>query len=77
MKKQKIFAAIVVSLLFKPSISDACTGISLKAADQTVVVARTVEWALGDAQHNKVLVVPRNKEFKAQTPMGLNGKSWK
>jgi choloylglycine hydrolase len=53
-----------------------CTGITLKALDGSVVVARTVEWALNDAQHNKVLIVPRQKKFKAQTPEGYNGKTW-
>jgi choloylglycine hydrolase len=76
MKKQKIISAIVVSLFIKSSISDACTGISLKAADQTVVVARTVEWALGDAQHNRLVVFPRAKGYVAQTPDGLNGMKW-
>lgn len=54
----------------------ACTGITLKSKDSGVVVARTVEWALNDAQHNRLLVVPRGKVFKAQTPEGLNGKTW-
>jgi choloylglycine hydrolase len=54
----------------------ACTGITLKAKDGSVVVARTVEWALSDAQHNKVLVVPRNKRFQALTPEGQNSKVW-
>jgi len=54
----------------------ACTGISLKSTDGSVVVARTVEWALSDAQHNKIIVIPRNKTFKAKTPDGLNGKKW-
>ena len=40
-----------------------CTGITLKSKDGGVVVARTVEWALNDAQHNQILVVPRNKKF--------------
>lgn len=56
--------------------AEACTGITLKSADGGVVVARTVEWALNDAQHNKILVVPRNKAFRGQTPQGYNGKSW-
>lgn len=51
----------------------ACTGISLKSTDGSVVVARTVEWALSDAQHNKIIVIPRNKTFKAKNPDGLNG----
>lgn len=54
----------------------ACTGITLRSADGGVVVSRTVEWALNDAQHNRILVVPRNKKFQAMTPEGTNGKSW-
>ena len=51
----------------------ACSGISLKSTEGSVIVARTVEWALSDAQHNKIIVIPRNKTFKAKTPDGLNG----
>jgi choloylglycine hydrolase len=53
-----------------------CTGITLKSNDGGFVVSRTVEWALNDAQHNKILVVPRNKKFIGQTPEGYNGKKW-
>ena len=55
----------------------ACTGISLQSSDGSVIVARTVEWALSDAQHNKIIIIPRNRTFKAKTPDGLNGKKWK
>jgi|GEM_PF-4859869 choloylglycine hydrolase len=54
-----------------------CTGITLKSNDGGVVVSRTVEWALNDAQHNKILVVPRHKQFVGQTPEGYNGMKWK
>lgn len=40
------------------------------------MVARTVEWALGDAKHNQLVVFPRDKVFQAQTPEGINGMSW-
>lgn len=54
----------------------ACTGISLKAKDGTVIVARTVEWALSDATHDRVIVIPRGKKFVGLTPDGENGKKW-
>jgi choloylglycine hydrolase len=54
-----------------------CTGISLMSEDGGVIVARTVEWALGDAKHNQIVIFPRGKVFRAQTPDGLNGMSWK
>ena len=73
--KNSIITIMVISLITTPSY--ACTGITLLSKDGGVVVARTVEWALNDAQHNQLLIVPRNKEFKAQTPEGTNGKNWK
>jgi choloylglycine hydrolase len=54
----------------------ACTGISLKSRDGSVVVARTVEWALGDAHHDTLAVFPRGHSFTGQTPDGYNGLRW-
>ena len=74
-KFKKIIALTLAFLMFSTSASP-CTGITLKSNDGGFVVARTVEWALNDAQHNKILVVPRNKKFTGQTPEGYNGKKW-
>lgn len=57
-------------------LCDMCTGISLRAADGTVITARTDEWALGDASHDKLVVSPRDHQFAAQTPDGMNGMRW-
>jgi choloylglycine hydrolase len=77
MKLIKIaFAFISLIILLNPIKVYSCTGITLKAKDGGYVVARTVEWALNDAQHNKILVVPRKKTFTGQTPEGYNGKTW-
>ena len=54
----------------------ACTGISLRAADGGVVVARTVEWALGDAKHDRLVIFPRGRDFTALTPEGPKGRRW-
>ena len=54
----------------------ACTGISLRSADGGVVVARTVEWALGDAQHDRLALFPRRKAFTGLTPGGSKGLTW-
>jgi len=77
MKKSiiKILAIKLALLLISTNVFP-CTGITLKSNDGGVVVSSTVEWALNDAQHNKILVVPRNKQFKGQTPQGYNGKAW-
>ena len=53
-----------------------CTGISLKSADGATVVARTVEWALSDAHHDRVGVFGRGRQSIAQTPSGRDGKQW-
>ncbi len=74
-KLKKIVSLSFAFILLYTS-SYACTGITLKSNDGGFVVARTVEWALNDAQHNQILVVPRNKNFVGQTPDGFNGKKW-
>ena len=76
MEKGKKMIALCLAFLMIHTSAFPCTGITLKAKDGAVVVSRTVEWALNDAQHNKILVVPRNKTFRGQTPEGLNGKTW-
>ena len=55
----------------------ACTGISLKSEDGAVIAARTVEWALGDANHDTLVIFPRGHAFTALTPDGENGLQWK
>lgn len=54
-----------------------CTGISLVASDGSRIVGRTVEWALGDAGHDRLLVVPRGESFRGLTPAGENGLAWR
>lgn len=73
MKKQ-IFNALLISCCigwnFYPA--EACTGISLKAADSSIVLARTIEW--GESLLNSAyVVVPRNTSFTSFTPSGQNG----
>ncbi len=65
-----------MALLIPLSDALACTGISLRSADGAVVAARTVEWALGDANHDQFVVSPKGHGFVGQTPAGLTGKRW-
>jgi choloylglycine hydrolase len=58
------------------TVSLACTGISLQSKDQGVVVARTVEWSLSDAQHYRIALFPRTKAYTSLTPEGPNGMQW-
>ncbi len=75
-KNLKPITLLIVIILLKAHLGYACTGITLTSQDGGIVVARTVEWALSDAQHNKILIVPRNKTFNALTPEGNNGMTW-
>ena len=52
--------------------ADACTGISLTAADGSRVVARTVEWAATPMQCGYV-VAPRGHVHQSYTPQGTDG----
>ena len=52
--------------------ADACTGISMTAADGSRVVARTVEWAATPMQCGYV-VAPRGHAHQSYTPTGANG----
>jgi len=74
---KRYLPALIVALfsVLSPA-AQACTGISLKAGDGSVVVARTVEWALSDAQHYRIALFPRNKAFVSLTPEGPNGMQW-
>ncbi len=62
--------------LISPTSSRACTGLTLKSADGAVIAARTVEWAAGDANHDTLVLFPRNHAFTGLTPGGENGLKW-
>ena len=70
-----IIAAAVLGGVFADR-ADACTGISLTAADGSRVVARTVEWAATPMQCGYV-VAPRGHAHQSYTPTGENGLKYK
>ena len=70
-----IIAAALLAGVFADK-ADACTGISLTAADGSRVVARTVEWAATPMQCGYV-VAPRGHEHQSYTPTGENGLKYK
>lgn len=70
---RNLTAAVVAGLT---TASLACTGISLQSQDQGVVAARTVEWALSDAQHYRMALFPRHQSYASLTPEGANGMKW-
>jgi Linear amide C-N hydrolases, choloylglycine hydrolase family len=50
----------------------ACTGITLRAKDGTVVFGRTLEWGSFDLQ-SRLVIVPRGFKFSGSTPDGKPG----
>jgi choloylglycine hydrolase len=53
----------------------ACTGITIKPKDGSIIFARTLEFAV-DVKSN-IIVVPRGKEYTGTAPGGKAGLSWK
>lgn len=61
---------LIISLAILQS-ADACTGITLKAKDDSLVVARTIEWG-GSEIDNQYVIVPRNHMQKSLLPDGTD-----
>ena len=57
-----------------PSPALACTGITIKPKDGSVIFARTLEFAV-DLKSN-ILIVPRGKDYVASAPDNLSGLHW-
>ena len=72
MKRILILGVIALLSALNATNSDACTGISLTAADGSRVVARTVEWAATPMQCGYV-VAPRGHVHQSYTPQGADG----
>jgi choloylglycine hydrolase len=54
----------------------ACTGITLNAADGSVVYGRTLEWGAFDLK-SRLIIIPRGYELVGTTPDGKPGLKWK
>jgi choloylglycine hydrolase len=67
--------AMVVISSFGLSTAPACTGITIKPKDGSVIFARTLEFA-ADLQSN-ILIVPRGQEYVGTAPGGKPGLRWK
>ena len=66
-----IFALTTVG----PSTAPACTGITIKPKDGSIIFARTLEFGM-DLKSN-ILIVPRGKEFVGTAPGDKAGLRWK
>jgi len=69
-----MYLAVLVCSLFFAKPAAACTGIRLKAADGTVVYARTMEFAV--VLESSVIMIPRGYARTGTTPEGENGLKW-
>ncbi len=67
MKKISIFT--VCAIIATTNIANACTGITLRALDKSVVVARTVDWS-GSEMNNIYVIVPRGHVEQSLLPDG-------
>jgi choloylglycine hydrolase len=68
-------AALIVLTVAGPSIASACTGITIRPKDGSIIVARTLEFA-ADTKSN-IIVVPRGRDYVGSTPAGQPGLHWK
>jgi len=69
-----ILAGLVVFVLGSASAL-ACTGITIKPKDGSVIFARTLEFAV--EIKSDAILVPRGKEYVGSTPSGEPGLRWK
>lgn len=75
MKKIMIVVSVACLFVLSASSSNACTVFRLKANDGSIIVGRSMEFAV-DLKYDAV-VVPRNKAYVSFAPGGKAGLSWK
>lgn len=72
MKRTVVLFSLLFALAPCAHRAEACTGITLQAADGSHIVARTIEW--GDSPlASQYVVVPRGHKWQSYTPTGHNG----
>ncbi len=72
---RKVVSTVTLSAMLLSGAAQACTGITLIAADGTVVHARTMEFAIDI--HSDVIMIPRGYARVGTTPDGKEGLKWK
>ncbi len=65
------FAAVILTSY----AAQACTGITVKAENNDVVYARTLEWA--ESLQSKVITIPRGIKFKSTSSKNIKALNWK
>tara|TARA_R110002095_G_scaffold211170_1_gene199068 strand:+ start:9732 stop:10805 length:1074 start_codon:yes stop_codon:yes gene_type:complete len=69
-----LLMGIIASTALCPSATSACTGITIKPKDGSVIFGRTLEFA--QDLHSNIIIVPRNKEFVGIAPNQKQGLRW-
>lgn len=65
---------LLTAAVFGPTIAAACTGITIKPQDGSVIFARTLEFA-ADLKSD-IIVVPRGRQYTGTAPGGQPGLRW-
>jgi len=74
--RRALFSLVILAQLVAcPSLVWACTGITIKPKDGSIIFARTLEFAV-DIKSN-IILVPRGKEYVGSAPGDKPGLSWK
>ena len=71
----QLAATLTIIALASTSTAPACTGITIKPKDGSIIFARTLEFGM-DLQSN-IIIVPRGKEFVGTAPGDKPGLRWK
>jgi choloylglycine hydrolase len=72
---QRLGAALGACAFLAAQSASACTGITLRATDGSVVFGRTLEWGSFDLQ-SRLTVIPRGYKYVTHMPDGKTGVSW-
>jgi choloylglycine hydrolase len=75
MKKIMFFVTVAYLFVLSPLSADSCTVFRLKANDGSIIIGRSMEFAV-DLKYD-VVVVPRNKVYVSPAPDEKEGLSWK
>lgn len=75
MKKMTTVVLVACLLVLSASFADTCTVFRLTAKDGSIIVGRSMEFAV-DLKYDAV-VIPRNKAYVSPAPNGKEGLSWK
>ena len=67
--------ATAIAFTFMTNAAFACTGITLRAQDGSVVYGRTLEWGAFDI-NSEVMIIPRGHEFTGKLDGGQKGMTW-